>query len=104
MQGERPETPPPFPERPRRRSVRNAFAAAGKPDGILCRFLPRSADFSGASALPHPHTLFRKEGVMAQDLVVRNVAGRYPLRGVLRGSNVVATVEEVARVYKIRLD
>ena len=41
---------------------------------------------------------------MAQDLVVRNVSGRYPLRGVLRGSNVVATVEEVARVYRIRLD
>ena len=41
---------------------------------------------------------------MPQDLVVRHVAGRDPLRGVLRGSTVVATVEEVARVYRIRLD
>ena len=39
----------------------------------------------------------------SQDLHVRNVVGRYG-RGVLRGSNVTATVTEVARTYHIRLD
>ena len=38
------------------------------------------------------------------ELVVRHVAGRYPRRGVLRSGNIVASVTEVARVYRIRLD
>lgn len=39
----------------------------------------------------------------SQDLNVRNVRGRYG-RGVLRSRNILATVQEVARVYRIRLD
>ena len=37
------------------------------------------------------------------DLHVRNVRGRYG-RGVLRSENVVATVTEISRVYRIRID
>jgi len=35
---------------------------------------------------------------------VREVKGRYPHRGVLRSENIVTSVEEIARVYRIRLD
>jgi hypothetical protein len=38
-----------------------------------------------------------------QELIVRHVAGRYG-RGALRSENVEATVTEVARVYRIRID
>jgi hypothetical protein len=41
--------------------------------------------------------------MQGQELFVRHVAGRYG-RGALRSQNVEATVTEVARVFRIRLD
>ncbi len=38
-----------------------------------------------------------------QDLHVRHVDGRYG-RGVLRSENIITTVTEIARVFRIRLD
>lgn len=37
-------------------------------------------------------------------LHVRNVVGRYPNRAVVRSDNIVATVVEIGRVYRIRID
>lgn len=37
-------------------------------------------------------------------LHVRNVVGRYPHRGVLRSENIVTSVQEIARVFRVRLD
>jgi hypothetical protein len=39
----------------------------------------------------------------ADGLHVRHVTGRYG-RGALRSDNIIATVTEVARVFKVRLD
>ena len=41
---------------------------------------------------------------MHSELHVRNVRGRYPHRGVLRSENITASITEVARVFRIRLD
>ncbi len=41
--------------------------------------------------------------MQSQELHVRQVAGRYG-RGPLRSGNIVATVTEVARVYRVRID
>jgi len=38
------------------------------------------------------------------DLCVREVKGRYPHRGILRSENIVTSVEEVARIFRIRID
>ena len=41
---------------------------------------------------------------MRKELHVRAVRGRYPGRHALRSGNIVATVSEIARVYRVRLD
>ena len=42
---------------------------------------------------------------MPQEIIVRNVTGRYPHGpAAFRGENIVASVSEIARVYRIRLD
>ena len=41
---------------------------------------------------------------MRRELHFRAVRGRYPGRHLLRSDNIVATVCEVARVYRVRLD
>jgi hypothetical protein len=38
------------------------------------------------------------------ELNVRRVRGRYPRRAILRSENIEAQVQEVGRIYKIRLD
>ncbi len=38
------------------------------------------------------------------ELFVRSVRGRYPRRGTLKSRNITAQVQEVGRVYRIRLD
>jgi hypothetical protein len=37
-------------------------------------------------------------------LNVRNCIGRYPHRGIFRSENIVASVQEIARVFRVRLD
>ena len=41
---------------------------------------------------------------MRRELHVRAVRGRYPGRHLLRSDNIVASVSEIARVYRVRLD
>ena len=41
--------------------------------------------------------------MQSQELHVRQVVGRYG-RGPLRSGNIVATVTEIARVYRVRID
>ncbi len=42
---------------------------------------------------------------MPQEIAVRHVAGRYPHRPAsFRSENILATVSEMSRIYRIRLD